>query len=94
MNFCCFVVAPKRKNSATPQYLQFAELLVLGGEVVQPGAALLNSDLCAVQPLLQGLSVGLKRRHLGLQALGMGHLSSFNKHLWKLTDFFFFFFGG
>lgn len=56
---------------------------------MQPGAALLNSDLCAVQPLLQRLSVGLKLRHLGLQALGMGHLSSLDKDLWKLTDYFF-----
>lgn len=36
---------------------------------MKPSAALLNSDLCVVQPVLQRLCTGFKLNHLGLQIL-------------------------
>lgn len=53
------------------KYLQLAQLSFLGRKVVQSSAALLNSDLRAIQPLLQRLGTGLEVRHLGLQVLEM-----------------------
>lgn len=45
------------------------KLLLLGGEIMKPRAALLNSQLCDIQTLLERLSTRLKIFHLGQKVL-------------------------
>lgn len=45
------------------------KLLLLGCEIMKPRAALLNSQLCDIQTLLERLSTRLKIFHLGQKVL-------------------------
>lgn len=51
------------------KYLQLVKLLLLGCEIMKPRAALLNSQLCDIQALLERLSTRLKIFHLGQKVL-------------------------
>lgn len=55
--------------SAFPFYLQLVKLHLFGGEIMEPGAALLHRQLGAVQALLKRLGTGLEIFHLSQKVL-------------------------
>lgn len=50
-------------------YLKLVKLHLLGGKVMKPGTALLNSQLCGIQALLERLGTRLEIFHLRREVL-------------------------